>query len=394
VDAILDLPPEFVTQQLKTIMRDFEVEWTKTGMLSNAQIIRAVEAGIKRYDLRAVVDPVMVAATGASLLHGDALQALIKLLASAELVTPNVPEAEKLSGFRIRSKAHMRKAARAIAKLGPKAVLIKGGHLRTRRIVDVLYADGKLTEFSGSRVLSEPAHGTGCSFSAAITAEAAKGASIQEAIEKARKFIIRAIEGRLEVGKGIKPVNPLASLSLDAERWRSMQEVWTAAQLLVSEPKFAKLLPEVGTNIAMAPPGARTTSEVIGLSGRIIRVEGKPRLTGFPTLGGSEHVANMALTAMRYDPKIRAALNIRFSEDALRSCCKLGLRIAQFERRKEPPGVKTMVWGTKQTIKRAGAVPDVIFDRGAPGKEAMIRLLGKSAGEVAKLALKIAEDLN
>jgi len=106
--------------------------------------------------------------------------------------------------------------------------------------------------------------------------------------------------------------------------------------------------------------------------------------------GGSEHVANVILTAMRYDPSIRAGLNIRFSDEILQRCQKLGLRISEFSREVEPKGVKTMRWGTERAIESAGAVPDVIFDRGGKGKEPMIRLLGQTARGVAKLALKIA----
>ncbi len=393
VEGVFDLPPEFVTKQLNAVTRDFEVKWAKTGMLSNAAIIQAVNVGIKRYDLRVVVDPVMVAATGAPLLREDAFRSLLRLLSSAELVTPNVPEAEKLSGIKIRSSADMKRAALKIKKIGPKDVLVKGGHLRGREVADLLYAKGKFTEFRGPRVLSEPTHGTGCSFSAAITAELAKGASMHEAIDSARKFIVRAIEGRLKVGKGIKPVNPVAALFLDAEKGRALEEVWASAKLLAAEPKFASLLPEIGSNLVMALPGGKKTSNVVGLSGRIVRVGGHPQLTGYPELGGSEHVANIVLTAMLHDPKIRAGLNVRFSDKILRSCRRLDLYVAGFDRSKEPRGVKTMVWGTEQAIIRSGRVPDVIFDRGAPGKEAMVRLLGRSATEVAVLALRIARSL-
>ena len=393
VEGIFELPPEFVTKQLDAVMRDFDVEWAKTGMLSNAEIIRAVEAGIKRHGIRVVIDPIMASATGASLLREEAFESLLELLSSAELVTPNVLEAERLSGIKIKSRVDVRRAAREIAELGPRAVLIKGGHLRGREVVDLLYTKGKFTEFKGPRVPGEPTHGTGCSFSAVITAELAKGASMRGAIGSARRFVARAIEGRLDVGKGIMPVNPMAALLLDAEKGRAIEEVWAAAKLLVTEPRFSELLPEVGSNIAMALPGAKRTSDVVGLSGRILQVGGRPRLTGYPELGGSEHVANIVLTAMRYDPRIRAGLNIRFSYEILRSCRKLGLRVVGFDRSKEPRGVKTMIWGTEQAIKKTGKVPDVIFDRGAPGKEAMIRLLGRSPIEVAELAQRIARGI-
>lgn len=394
VDATFELPPEFVTQQLDTIMRDFEVEWAKTGMLSNVGIIRAVKAGAKQYRLHLIVDPVMVSATGAPLLREDALEALTKLLARAELVTPNVPEAERLAGFKIRSKADMRRAARTISKLGPQAVLVKGGHLKGREVIDVLYAGGKFKEFKSPRVTSQPTHGTGCSFASAITAELAKRANLHEAISNAREFIEGAIENRLKVGKGVMPVNQMAALFLSAEKGRALEEVWQAAQLLAEDSEFAKLLPEVGSNIAMALPGAEKTSDVVGLSGRIVRVGDRARLTGFPKLGGSKHVANLVLTAMGYDRRIRAGLNIRFSEGILRLCKKLGLSVSEFDRSREPRDAKTMVWGTERAIKKIGKVPQVIFDRGAPGKEAMIRLLGDSPIEVAKFALRVARSLD
>ena len=393
VDATFELPPEFVTKQLDTIMRDFEVEWAKTGMLSNAGIIRAVEAGVRRYGLRLVVDPVMVAATGAPLLREDAVAALVGLLTRAELVTPNVLEAEKLSGIKIKSKADMKRAARAIAKLGPRAVLIKGGHLRGRFVVDLLYSNGRFKEFKSPRVASGPTHGTGCSFASAITAELAKGASLDDAISSAKEFIERAIEARVRVGKGVEPVNQMAALFLSAEKGRALEEVWAASRLLVEDPRFVKLLPEVGSNIVMALPWAKNTSDVVGLSGRMVKSGERAHLTGFPELGGSKHVADIVLTAMRHDPTIRAGLNIRFSPEILRACRKLGLTISTFDRSKEPKGVETMVWGTEQAIKKVGKVPQMIFDRGAPGKEAMVRLLGTSPMKVAKLALRLAREI-
>lgn len=393
VDATFDVPPEFVTRQLDTVMRDFDVEWAKTGMLSNGSIIRAVEAGAKKHGLRLVVDPVMVAATGAPLLRGEAVSALIKLLACAELVTPNVPEAERLSGIKIKSVSDMRRAARAISKFGPRAVLVKGGHLKEKEITDLLYVDGKFREFKGPRVASEATHGTGCSFSAAITAELAKGAYLHEAIASARKFIEGAIKGGLQIGKGAKPVNQMSALFLSVEKARSFEEVWRATKTLVDSRKFVKLLPEVGSNLAMALPGAKTTSEVIGLSGRIVKSGGRAHLTGFPELGGSEHVANIVLTAMSHDPKIRAGLNIRYSPEILSACKKLGLTTSTFDRRKEPKSAKTMIWGTEQAIKKIGTIPQVIFDRGAFGKEAMVRLLGTSPTELAKIALRLANEV-
>lgn len=391
VTAVFELPPEFVAKQIDTVMEDFDVKFAKTGMLGNAAIVKTVGERAKKYRLGLVVDPVMVSATGAPLLREDALAAIRVLLCGAELVTPNIFEAEKLSGVKIRSKQDMKRAAREIAKFGPKAVLIKGGHLKTKAVTDLLYAGGRIEEFSGPRITDEPTHGTGCSLSSAITAELAKGADICTSVAKAREFLAQAIQGRLKVGGGVMPINQMSELLRCAEVGRAIGGVWKAAQRLTKNPKFVGLIPEVGVNIVMALPGAKDRSQVVGLSGRIIRAGGRAVMTGFPELGGSEHMANVVLTAIQHDPRIRSAMNIKYSPENLRACRELGLTVASFDRAKEPKGVKTMEWGTAQAIKKIGRVPQVVFDKGSVGKEAMIRLLGATPDEVASLALKVAE---
>ncbi len=394
VDATFELPPEFVIQQLDTLMKDFRVKFAKIGMLSNIGIIKAVDSSTKRHGLKLVVDPLMISATGSSLLREEALTALVGLLSRAELATPNLLEAEKLSGMRIRSKADMKRAARKIARLGPRSVLIKGGHLKGRVVTDVLYTNGKFTELSTPRITADSTHGTGCSYSSAITAELAKGENLQTAVTNAREFLLDAIRGRLSVGKGVMPVNQMYALLREANKCRAIEEVWKASQLLIGDPKFSMLLPEVGSNIAMALPDAKSTSDVVGLSGRMIMVGGKAIVTGFPELGGSEHVANIVLTAMGHDPRIRAAINIRYSQKILQACRGLGLDTSTFDRRAEPKGVKTMRWGVERAIEKTGKVPQVIFDKGGFGKEAMIRLLGETPSDVAELALRVAKKMD
>ncbi len=129
---------------------------------------------------------------------------------------------------------------------------------------------------------------------------------------------------------------------------------------------------------------------MVGLSGRIVKSGNRTVVTGFPELGGSGHVANVVLAAIRHDPNIRSAMNIRYSEENLKACRKLGLTIGSFNRKDEPKGVSTMEWGTDFAIKKLGKVPNAIYDKGGVGKEAMIRLLGETPGEVARLALRLA----
>ncbi|MEM2192793.1 MAG: bifunctional hydroxymethylpyrimidine kinase/phosphomethylpyrimidine kinase [Candidatus Hadarchaeales archaeon] len=378
------VPPEMIEKQLQAVLTEFNVEWCKTGMLWSTAGIEVVEKAVKRHGLKLVVDPVMVATSGSQLLRGDAFPSLLKLLETAVLVTPNVDEASKILGKKITSSKDAENAARKIASLGPKAVLIKGGHLPGKEAVDVLFYGKKIHRFTGRRITDEKIHGAGCSFSAAITAELAKGLELPDAVASAKKFIESAIERRVKVGRGVAIVNPGAQLWLSAEEGKAMREVWEAAKALTKMKNFCALIPEVGSNLAMALPWARSRAEVVGLSGRIIRRGDAALLTGFPELGGSEHVANFVLTAHRHDPRIRAGLNIKYSREILAACKKLGLKISTFERRNEPKGTKTMIWGTEQAIKKFGGVPDVIYDRGSIGKEPMIRLLAETPQELVK----------
>lgn len=395
VKETFDLEAEFVEDQIDTIMEDFEVEWAKTGMLSNTGIIDAVIDKTEDYGLNLVVDPVMIAASGDSLLQKDALPALKDLIGKAKLVTPNINEANKLADMKIENVEQMKDAAEKIARLGPENILIKGGHLDEPQIHNLLLQKNEFIEFQTRRVPVSNVHGTGCTFSAAITAELAKGSDLPSSVKKAGDFMISTIERRLNLGRGNEIVNPMSKKwKLATGKGEEAMEVQKAAKRLVDFSGFEKLIPEVGINIAMAPLNAQRKEDVIGLTGRIVKLDRKPYLTGYPAPGGSEHVANIVLTTMKHNPQYRAAMNIKFSEKILDKCRDLGLEMARFNRREEPPEVNsTMQWGTERAIENFGDIPDAIYDEGAIGKEPMIRLLGKRATELSKKAVPITKEL-
>ena len=178
VEGTFDVPTDFIAKQLDAVASDFEIKWAKTGMISSKEIIREVVIGIEKHEIKLVMDPVMVASSGDALIKEDAVEELKTLIKIAEIVTPNIPEAEKLSGVKINDLESMEKAARAIFELGPKAVLIKGGHMEGDEVVDLLLSNGEIKIFKGPRVTGGSVHGTGCTFAAAITAELAKGANL------------------------------------------------------------------------------------------------------------------------------------------------------------------------------------------------------------------------
>lgn len=216
VAAIAEVPEEVVIAQIDTVAQDIGAHAVKTGMLSSASIIQNVADRLEAWGIpHLVVDPVMVSKGGVALLQPDAVDALkADLLPFADIVTPNIPEAEVLAGRQIASPAHAREAAKAIAALGPKTVIIKGGHLPGTP-VDLVYHDGEFTPIEGVRIDTPNTHGTGCTFSAAITAFLARGIDTMEAIRLAKSYIQNALEHAVSIGEGHSPVAHFAPLPVD-----------------------------------------------------------------------------------------------------------------------------------------------------------------------------------
>jgi hydroxymethylpyrimidine/phosphomethylpyrimidine kinase len=199
---------DLVTAQIEAVVADIGAHAVKTGMLANAAIVEAVAAAIKELEIPfLVVDPVMIAKGGDPLIDEDAVGSLkTELLREAFLVTPNIPEAEVLSGVRITNDVDRHEAARRIGAMGATAVVIKGGHYPSDDIVDLLYEHGEFVEFRHTRVPSRHTHGTGCTFAAAITSHLALGRTLREAIPRAQRYIAEAIRHAPDLGKGHGPM--------------------------------------------------------------------------------------------------------------------------------------------------------------------------------------------
>jgi hydroxymethylpyrimidine/phosphomethylpyrimidine kinase len=209
VTGFVTLPSDIIVAQMEAVASDIGVDAVKTGMLATAAIVEAVSAAISDLDLpHVVVDPVMVAKSGDRLLEDEAVSAIrTELLRRAFVVTPNAPEAEILAGIQVRTPADAREAARRILKLGPSAVLVKGGHLEGDEIVDILYDGQRFTEMRGPRLESRNSHGSGCTFAAALTANLALGQPLVEAARLAREYVVGAIRHGLPIGRGRGPMD-------------------------------------------------------------------------------------------------------------------------------------------------------------------------------------------
>ncbi len=215
VQGIYDLPPEFVGLQIDSVLTDIGAHAVKTGMLSNTKIIAMVAEKLRRYQVEnLVIDPVMIAKSGDPLLREEAHVTLIHdLFPLAKVVTPNLHEARALSRLPISSLEEMKEAAKAIHRLGPQNVVVKGGHLEGES-VDLLYDGRQFLEFPGPRLETKNDHGTGCTFASAIAAGLAKGQDVPNAIRAAKEYITQALQGAIgwELGQGHGPVHHFFAL--------------------------------------------------------------------------------------------------------------------------------------------------------------------------------------
>ena len=401
VKAVQDVDPDVVRAQIEAVAEDIGVDAAKTGMLHTSKIIEVVADEIEKHGFPVVVDPVMIAKSGAVLLKPEATETLLRrLLPLATVVTPNAMEAEVITGLKIGGLEDGKRAAERIAALGPGAVVVKGGHIPQKegKAIDILLYEGEFTLLEAERYETKTTHGTGCTFSSAIAAELAKGKSIPEAVGVAKRFVNRAIRYGLRIGRGHGPLNPMANLYNDAERYRVLKNVGDAVRVLEGSPEVKGLIAEVQMNIGMALPYASGPDDVAAVEGRIIKMKQGVRATGCPEFGASRHVARTILAVMGFDPERQAGMNIRYSEEAMRVCRELGLTTASYDRKKEPPEIKrkegvTTTWGAKQAVEQVGTVPDVIYHLGDWGKEPMITLLGRTAVEVADRAVELARKL-
>jgi hydroxymethylpyrimidine/phosphomethylpyrimidine kinase len=209
VSGVHTVPIETVRAQIAAVAGDLPPRACKTGMLATREVVSAVAASIRGHRLpNYVLDPVIVATSGDRLLDEDAQHAIVdELVPLCSLVTPNLDEAAILAGFAVRNVEDMHRAARRLVAAGASAALVKGGHLRSAELVDVLYDGTRIREFRHARIETNSTHGTGCTLSAAVTALLARGATLDTAVEQALDFVHRAIAQAPNLGAGNGPLN-------------------------------------------------------------------------------------------------------------------------------------------------------------------------------------------
>ncbi|MFH0816119.1 MAG: bifunctional hydroxymethylpyrimidine kinase/phosphomethylpyrimidine kinase [Methanobacteriota archaeon] len=390
VDEIIPHDPRLVARAIRCAVDDGEPSAAKLGMLYSPECAKAVARELEDLECPIVVDPVLSASVGTRLADAGLPDALVEHVFSvADLVTPNARELEALSGMKVGNLQAAEKAANSLMiRGGPGAILVKGGHLRGKLAADLLVEPKRVTEFASPRLSLEGLRGLGCTYASLIAGYLAMGEGLRDSIGQAKDVLHTSLEMAQPIGSALA-LNPMNRVVSGSEKYKIMEEIRAALPELLNA-FVPKLMPEVGNNLAYALWGATSVSDVCGLDSRIVLKGDRAASVGTPAFGASRHMSRVVLTTIQYDPAVRCVLNLKYSKEVVAAAKKVGLTEASFDRKDEPKSVKTMAWGTAKAIQDKGFVPDMIWDAGGHGKEAMVRLLGRNPADLVYKVRQIA----
>ena len=445
VKAVFDIPVAEIGNQIDAVCSDLDIVFAKTGMLSSPEIVRFVAEKAAEYNLSLVVDPVMAAEAGGELLRKDAVSMMADaLLPVSYAVTPNIFEAEILSGMKINTEDDAKKAAVKIAETGVRYVIITGGHLNATDIVyDSVFQ--KFTLLPGLFVKGGT-HGTGCTFSSALTACLARGFEFDQACQAAKSFVVNAILYSENIGNGVAPVNPGGCVVHRYERAAVIENILSAWALLKTNPVFPTFIPKDGTNIAMTLPdifrksvrpdfysseilphlqvsaagnsnnaaadGFGSPDAVTAAFSKGIHKIKDPSGTkvsaenlGYPLFGSGAYSEKAIQSVQEFDITIRACIHLKYTEETIQFCQKAGLAVQSFNRANGPSDFDEMKdRGTLIAIQNnsndgsnrhsSRLVPDIIYETGDLSKEGIIRVFGTDAVDAALKVLRICDESN
>ena len=374
-----------IKDQLESVLSDFKIDAIKIGMVYSSSAIRAIYSKLKGKKIPMVLDPVFKSTTGGVLLQTDALPDFKRMLVPlAFVITPNIMEAERLTGMRIRTRNDVRRAAVQIQQMGAKNVVIKGGHLNGKTVTDFVLEGTRFYSFSGKRTLRTN-HGGGCSFSASLAVSLAKGRNLSDSVKFAKEFTMKSIKNSQKVGKGIFIVKADNVDKIEKDLANAITDFSNIKNVY-------KLIPECQTNFVFSKPNPRSLGDVLGVSGRIVKTGEAVTVAGSLRYGGSKHVASAVLEMNKKFPNTRSALNVKYDTRLIRKGIAKRFSVLSYDRIVEPLKTKTkegytISWGIRNAIKNAKRPPDLIFHKGDVGKEPMILLFGKEPKDIlTKLA--------
>ncbi|KAA2278706.1 bifunctional hydroxymethylpyrimidine kinase/phosphomethylpyrimidine kinase [Candidatus Nitrosocosmicus sp. SS] len=392
VSSLFVVPIEFFEDQLQTTLRDLRPDAIKIGVLFDKSIMRIVNAYLKKYDAPIIVDPVLISGTGSRLIDEKSFPTLKnEIVPLASIITPNRYEAEHLSGIKIKTKEDLKLASQKICDIGPKIVIIKGGHFspNNKKIVDYYYDKERRESFQISnpkRDIGET-HGTGCNFSSAITSFIAKGIEPKDSFIMANAFVQKALQYASKIGDGVLVSNPLKDVYESAEKYDVISELQKSVNHLYDMPNFVKLIPETKTNFVYSTLDPNSIDDIAGVSGRISGDNNHIYYPSVVKFGVSKHVARALLAARNINRKYRSAINIRNTSEIRRICNKMFI-CSEYDRKCEPINIKntegySIGWGISEAFKFKPGV-EIVCHSGDIGKEPMILVFGPTPNAVLK----------
>jgi len=377
---------KILKNQLEAVISDFKIDGIKIGMVYNSQIIKILYHKLKKLKVPIVIDPVLKSTTGGSLIKSSAIKDFQKfMIPLATVITPNKFEAEILSKTKINAKNAPEKIAKIIQEMGAKNVIITGIETKKNQISDFVLEKNNRYFISGDKI-PKINHGGGCNYSAAIIFALAKNKTIKESARFAKQVTYNSIKNSINLGKGIAITNIRGPDIINSELSDAIDKF--------SEIKnIYKNIPECQTNFVYSKQKPKSTKDILGISGRIIKAGKQVIVAGNLTYGGSKHVATALLIMNKEYPQICSAINLKYQTSTMSKIKKSKLIASSYDRSQEPKSVKskgsTIEWGIKNAIKNSKKVPDVVFHKGDFGKEPMIIVFGENPKNVLKKILKI-----
>lgn len=393
---VFPIPSEIVIRQINSVLNDIRIDAIKIGMVYDGIIINKIFKILKNTNIPIIVDPIFTSTSGKNLIKYEAIKALTKkILPIATIITPNINEATQLSGIDIKNKEDLVKSLTKMKKLGPKNVIVKGGHLLSEHSIDTLIDDKlNIIEFSNSRISIPENHGSGCNFSAALTAYISQGYEIPIACKLANEFINSVLKNLLYIGKGYPVIDTALTTSSSAFKFHVIEELSIAINELEAITDIGKLIPETQSNFAYAIPNATSIKEVAGIKGRIVRIDQKVKASSCIEFGATQHIASAVISYMNINPLMRAGFNIKYDKKII-ELLQSFMKVSEYDRRLEPQKLKekegyTIQWGVKKAILKDKEVRG-IYHKGDIGKEPMIILFGHNPAEIVEYLRKLIE---
>jgi hydroxymethylpyrimidine kinase/phosphomethylpyrimidine kinase len=384
---VKEISADMIKSQLESVLSDFDIDVIKIGMVYSSSVIRAIYSELRKTKTPIVLDPVFESTTGGVLLQKQALPLFKKLLVPlCFVITPNIQEAERLAGMKVRTPKDVRKAAGIIHRMGAKNIVIKGGHLDGIFVTDFVLEENKFYTFSGRR-MERTTHGGGCNFSASLAASLAKGNSIKNAVKFAKDFSVKSISNSQKIGRGIL-------ITKIGKGDKIEKELSDAISKFTNLKNMFKYIPEVQTNFVFSKPKPKSLDDILGVSGRIVKAGENLIVAGSLKYGGSKHIGSAVLEMTKKFPSMRSGINIKYDKELIKKAISKNYSVLHYKRSTEPVTTKTkegytISWGIKNAIKGTTKPADLIFHKGDVGKEPMILIFGTNPKQVLDKLTKI-----